>query len=112
MVSVPWRSLLFVPADNGGRRVKAAGAGADAVILDLEDGVGLEAKEKARAGLADAVAVVRAGGAAVVVRINGPWALAVDDIRAAALLGVDALMVPKAEDSARLGVIADMMADG
>jgi len=34
-----WRSLLFVPADDERRIAKAAGSEADAVILDLEDGV-------------------------------------------------------------------------
>ena len=36
-----WRSMLFAPADNAERCAKAARAGADAVILDLEDGVAL-----------------------------------------------------------------------
>ncbi|WP_336962791.1 CoA ester lyase [Sphingobium aquiterrae] len=106
-----WRSLLFVPADNDARCAKAARAGADAVVLDLEDGVGAGAKENARGKLPAAVAAVRAGGSAVVVRINGPWALAVEDIRVAAQCGVDALMVPKAEDSNRLEVIAEMAAE-
>lgn len=42
------RSLLFTPADRAERFAKAFGAGADAVILDLEDGVPLHAKSKAR----------------------------------------------------------------
>lgn len=111
MVSPRWRSLLFVPADNKSRCVKAANAGADAVILDLEDGVGATHKEAARTALAGAVATVRAGGAAVVVRINAPWMLAVEDIRVAASVGVDALMIPKAEDPARLTAIAEMAAE-
>lgn len=42
------RSLLFTPADRPERFEKAAAAGADGAVLDLEDGVGLPAKEKAR----------------------------------------------------------------
>ena len=33
------RSLLFVPGDRPDRMEKALGAGADALILDLEDAV-------------------------------------------------------------------------
>lgn len=42
------RSLLFTPADRPERFEKALSAGADGAILDLEDGVGLTAKQKAR----------------------------------------------------------------
>lgn len=45
------RSLLFVPADSERKLAKAAGAGADALILDLEDSVLPERKAAAR-GLA------------------------------------------------------------
>jgi citrate lyase subunit beta/citryl-CoA lyase len=42
------RSMLFVPADSERKLAKAAGAGADALILDLEDSVLPEAKPVAR----------------------------------------------------------------
>jgi citrate lyase subunit beta/citryl-CoA lyase len=42
------RSLLFVPADSERKLAKAAGAGADALILDLEDSVLPERKPHAR----------------------------------------------------------------
>jgi (S)-citramalyl-CoA lyase len=42
------RSLLFTPADRPDRFAKAAGSGADGAVLDLEDGVGLPAKDAAR----------------------------------------------------------------
>jgi (S)-citramalyl-CoA lyase len=42
------RSLLFTPADRKDRFAKALNAGADAVILDLEDGVPLQAKSIAQ----------------------------------------------------------------
>ena len=43
------RSVLFTPADRPERFSKAAASGADAAVLDLEDGVGLPAKGAARA---------------------------------------------------------------
>lgn len=42
------RSWLFVPADSERKLAKAAGAGADVLILDLEDSVMPERKEVAR----------------------------------------------------------------
>jgi len=42
------RSFLFVPADSERKLEKAGGAGADALILDLEDSVAAEARPQAR----------------------------------------------------------------
>jgi citrate lyase subunit beta/citryl-CoA lyase len=42
------RSFLFVPADSEHKLQKAAGAGADALIVDLEDSVLPEARPRAR----------------------------------------------------------------
>jgi citrate lyase subunit beta / citryl-CoA lyase len=47
------RSWLYVPADDASRLAKAAGRGADALIVDLEDGVAPSAKELARNNLRD-----------------------------------------------------------
>ncbi|MDZ4767848.1 MAG: aldolase/citrate lyase family protein, partial [Chloroflexota bacterium] len=42
------RALLFVPGDSRRKIEKAAASGVDSVILDLEDGVALNAKAAAR----------------------------------------------------------------
>ena len=42
------RNLLFTPADRPERFEKAVAVGADGAILDLEDGVGLPSKQRAR----------------------------------------------------------------
>jgi len=42
------RSFLFVPADSERKLKKASGAGADALILDLEDSVAADARPEAR----------------------------------------------------------------
>ncbi|WP_202842538.1 HpcH/HpaI aldolase/citrate lyase family protein [Luteimonas saliphila] len=110
--SIPaWRSLLFVPADDAKRCAKACGVGADAVILDLEDGVAPVAKTAARRALPAAARALRDAGAGVVVRINGGWRDAFADLDAAVAAGVDAVMVPKAEDSARLRVIDELLGE-
>ena len=42
------RSLLFVPGDSPRKQQKGLASGADALILDLEDSVALDAKPQAR----------------------------------------------------------------
>ena len=63
------RSLLFLPASNPRAIAKAREAGADLVILDLEDAVKSEDKMSARTAAVDAVAAP--WPAPVAIRING-----------------------------------------
>jgi citrate lyase subunit beta/citryl-CoA lyase len=92
----PRRSALYMPASNTRAIDKARELACDVVILDLEDAVGPEAKDEARA---NAVAAVRAGGFGareLVIRTNGldtPWGEA--DLAAAAEARPDAVLVPK-----------------
>lgn len=106
-----WRSLLFVPADNEARCAKAGRAGADAVILDLEDGVALANKPSARARIAALARSIAAEGCEVVVRINTDWRSAFADIDAAITADVCAVMIPKVENASRLVALADMIAE-
>lgn len=99
------RSYLFVPADRPERFGKALGAGADAVIVDLEDAVAPAAKAAARAALADWLA--GPDGADVAVRVNSPqseWFA--DDLRVCAHPRVSAIVVPKAEQRNELAFVA------
>lgn len=99
------RSLLYVPAYSERFLAKAHERGADAIILDLEDSVPVEAKDLARDGLAEAVASVRQNGARVLVRINSGERQE-EDAMAACRAGADMLYVPKvkhADEIARLG---------
>ncbi len=94
MRSVPGRSYLFVPGNRPDRFEKARGAGADAVILDLEDAVPVESKAEARAAVAawldpDRPAYVRVNGAAT------EWFEA--DLEAIARPGIAGVVLPKAE---------------
>jgi citrate lyase subunit beta / citryl-CoA lyase len=96
------RSLLFVPGHRPDRFDKAAGSGADLVVIDLEDAVAAEDKERARRAAAGWPGL----GARTVVRVNAPgtpWFEA--DLRMAAGHGCP-VMVPKAEDPAVLARIA------
>jgi citrate lyase subunit beta/citryl-CoA lyase len=60
------RSYLFVPGNRPDRFAKACAAGADAVVLDLEDSVAAGDKSKAR----EAVAAWLTGAQPVLVRVN------------------------------------------
>ena len=98
--------LLFVPGDRTERVHKAMTSGADAVVIDLEDAVASAAKASARAALAS---FVNTSGRPVYVRINARdtnWYD--DDVRAVlAQPQITAVMLPKAEDVAGLGELAD-----
>lgn len=106
-----WRSLLFVPADNATLCEKAANSEADAIILDLEDGVAAVAKDSARVELAAAAKKAKHAGKGVVVRINAPWRMALTDLEACVIENVDAVMTPKAENATRLVVLDEMIAE-
>jgi citrate lyase subunit beta/citryl-CoA lyase len=85
------RALLFVPGDRPDRFDKAAAAGADVVIVDLEDAVRAEHKAQARDAVCDWLADNPAGNRACV-RVNAagtPW----HDDDLAALRGMTAGIV-------------------
>lgn len=96
------RSLLFVPGSRPDRFDKAMAAGADAVVVDLEDAVAAPDKSRAREALAAWVAPERA----VIVRLNGAdtdWFR--DDLALCARPGVAAVMLPKAERADDIAVL-------
>lgn len=102
------RSLLYVPAHSARFIAKAHERGADAIILDLEDSVPEDAKDDARLALADAVTLVRRGGATVMVRINSGERQH-EDALAACKAGADALYVPKVRSPGELGTLASRL---
>ena len=92
------RSVLFVPAIRPDRFVKAVATGADAVCLDLEDGVAFGQKDEARDTAMALLAERPPCRAEVILRVNEPAsALGDRDLAAILAAGVrpDALMVPK-----------------
>ena len=111
-VSLPvWRSMLFVPVTVPKFVAGAAGRGADALILDLEDSVPVAEKERGRALLQEAAATVARNGADVVVRINRPWRMALRDVEAAVSPRVQALMLTKVESAEHVRAIAEIVDD-
>jgi citrate lyase subunit beta/citryl-CoA lyase len=89
---------LFVPADRPERFAKAFSAGADAVIIDLEDAVAADRKDTGREALVAAREAIAAAPCPVVVRINAYGQAGHEaDCRAVSSLPVAAIMLPKAE---------------
>ncbi|MNR76769.1 (3S)-malyl-CoA thioesterase [compost metagenome] len=100
------RSLLFVPGDRPDRMEKALRLDADALILDLEDSVALEAKATARQMTAEFLRSDRRGRK-LFVRINPlDSGLLEDDLDALKDAVPDAFVLPKAEGGASVEALA------
>jgi citrate lyase subunit beta/citryl-CoA lyase len=87
--------MIFTPGHRRDLIEKAIRSGADAVIVDLEDAVAVEAKPQAR----EMIANLPPSAVPLYVRVNGPstefmW----DDLVAAGQAGVKGVVLPKAED--------------
>jgi citrate lyase beta subunit len=97
------RSLLITPGDRPERIAKSATLDADAVVLDIEDGVGPEQKPAARKAILEALATLDFGRRERSVRVNAVGTpeheadLAILDVE-----HVDSLFVPKVEDGEQL----------
>lgn len=100
----PDRTYLFVPGDRPDRFDKALAAGADAVILDLEDAVQPARKGEAREAIAQWLATT---AARVFVRINPqgtPWHE--EDCRLLSAKAVRGVILPKSEDPQGVALVA------
>ncbi|KGJ05091.1 CoA ester lyase [Paracoccus versutus] len=92
----PIRSLLFVPGNKESMLEKGAKAGADALILDLEDSVPHAEKQAARALVAGKIPELVAQGHRIWVRINrSAHIYDLDDILAVVQPGVEGLVISK-----------------
>ncbi|MCG7362386.1 CoA ester lyase [Roseomonas sp. ACRSG] len=94
------RSFLFVPGDRPERFGKALAAGADQVIIDLEDAVAPGRKEEARTAIA---AWLPTAPRPVLLRVNAadsPYLEA--DLALVAHASVGGILLPKAESPAAL----------
>ena len=104
------RSLLFVPGDRPDRMEKALGAGADALILDLEDAVAPQNKQVARHEVAHFLN--QHNGARIFVRVNpldGPDHE--KDLNAVLSSHPDGIVLPKAEGGASVTELAKKLSE-
>ncbi|WP_206997665.1 HpcH/HpaI aldolase/citrate lyase family protein [Trinickia mobilis] len=103
------RSFLFVPGDRPERFAKAAASGADAIIVDLEDAVGIADKETARAACRT---WLQSGGTGCI-RINAlgtEWAS--EDLSLCGLSGVQGVVLSKAESKSDIAEVAGRLLPG
>ena len=102
------RSALFLPASNPRAIAKARTAGADLVVLDLEDAVKTEDKDSARAAAIEAVA--EPWPCAVAIRVNSSrseWHG--QDVVAVMHSQVPMIVVPRTEGKEELAFVRKQM---
>ena len=88
------RSVLFLPGSNPRALEKVRSLAADGLIFDLEDAVAPEVKDRARAGVAAALAIGGYAPRELILRVNPletPWGHA--DLAVAASLPIDAVLL-------------------
>lgn len=104
------RTILFAPGNRERMLARVGKAGADAVVLDLEDAVPAAEKESARAGIGEAVErIAEEDAASVFVRVNPlddaagfSVACGAEDIAAAARPALRGVVLPKAESAGQI----------
>ncbi|MGH2856390.1 MAG: HpcH/HpaI aldolase/citrate lyase family protein [Solirubrobacteraceae bacterium] len=100
------RSYLYAPGSNPRVMEKALAAGADAVILDLEDSVSPEDKLVARAQVAALIEAAR-DGRELHVRVNGGSRGAdLDDLAAVTAPGLTGVRLPKVGSADEVRAVA------
>jgi citrate lyase subunit beta/citryl-CoA lyase len=108
----PRRSVLYMPGSNARALEKAKTLPVDGIILDLEDAVAPDAKEKARAQVMQAVRAGGFGHREVVIRLNAldtPWFA--HDFEAAIAARPDAILVPKISTAEQIEMIGTRLLD-
>lgn len=106
------RSWLFVPGNRPEMMEKAADAGADAIILDLEDSVSPQKKAEARKAVADALATLDRASR-IWVRVNPVTSdHCVEDVAVALAGGADGLVLPKSESGDTVRQLMRMAGNG
>ena len=107
----PRRSVLYMPGSNSRALEKGRTLAADGLILDLEDAVAPDAKETARNQIHNAISQGGYGNRELIVRVNGidtPWGL--DDLKAAATMGANAVLLPKVESAGTIQQAEEIIA--
>ncbi|MEK9281032.1 CoA ester lyase [Bradyrhizobium sp. ISRA442] len=107
----PRRSVLFVPGSNARALEKARDLRTDGLVLDLEDSVASDAKTRARGQIAEAIKARGFGNREVLIRINAlDSAWWHEDVRMAAQVAPDGILVPKVSSVAQLSSVAELLA--
>jgi len=107
MTALRLRSFLFCPAVRPELLEKGVRSGADAVVLDLEDGVSTERKHEGRAFAGASIAALPADArsATLLIRINPVDSPYFDDDISSLPTGVHGVVVPKVEDPTQVAAV-------
>ena len=104
------RSLLYVPANSWRMITTAKTEGADAVILDLEDGCPMAEKETARVFARDSIPMLEEHDMDVFVRVNSlETGLTATDISYVAVEGLDGIMLAKTESGEDIATVDKLL---
>ena len=104
------RSFLFVPGDSERKFAKARSAGADVLILDLEDAVAPSMKEAARGIVAGWIDQAGEVAAKLFVRVNPlDSGLTEGDLAAVVRPGLAGILAPKVNGAHDVAVLAAML---
>jgi citrate lyase subunit beta-like protein len=104
------KAFLYVPGSDLHKIEKAAGLGADCVVLDLEDGVAEASKGEARQTIAAALREIDFGTSERVVRVNGyPSGRTDDDLAAVLPAGPDAILLPKVDRAEQISRVDEVL---
>ena len=106
-----WHSVLFIPAHIDRFVDSAHKRGADAVVLDLEDSIPLNAKQQAREILAAQVEKLNKQDLDVLVRVNRDLKNCLADLEAAVIENVKAITVPKAMGAEHIRLLDEAISD-
>jgi citrate lyase beta subunit len=92
------RALLYMPADDRHKIEKALTLGVDCVCMDMEDGVALNRKAKARRIIAAALRDLDFGRSEKLARLNAVGSgLEAEDLQAVLPFRLDGVVLPKVE---------------
>jgi len=103
--------MLYMPGSNARALEKGRGLAADGLILDLEDAVAPDAKERARSQITDALNEGGYGHRELIVRVNAmdtPWGK--EDIAAMATSGAHGILLTKVDSAAMVQEAEALMA--
>lgn len=107
---MPRRSCLFAPGDDLRKLSKAAQSNADAVILELEDGVALDRKAIARQTVREAATSLDFGRREKLIRVNDVTTpFFEDDVRETITVKPAGFVLPKVESAEDVRHICNMI---
>lgn len=108
----PIRSMLFVPGSKMVWFDKIPRYRSDAIILDLEDSVPEDLKEKAREDVAFSMKGLHIQGQRVYVRINkGPYCFNINDIEAVLQEELEGIVLPKVEGPEDIDIVTSIISE-